>query len=185
MEESAKTAPQRLNRLRKNSVDGFWWKPPALAGGSWTLVQRKAVDLKMGFSPGFPMPALKRIMFRGELPGALKRSYPRINAGASTQGPIRVFFRSLSKAARSRLAHRRCQQFGRGRPVACHIVIGAVAHRVQSRPPKRIGNPGRSAFIQAPACLETRSGACTARNSSWRFFAPRREISFATRHEIK
>ena len=31
------------------------------------------------------MPALKRIMFRVELPGALKRSYPRINAGASTQ----------------------------------------------------------------------------------------------------
>ena len=31
------------------------------------------------------MPALKRIMSRVELPGALKRSYPRINAGASTQ----------------------------------------------------------------------------------------------------
>ena len=31
------------------------------------------------------MPALKRIMIRVELPGALKRSYPRINAGASTQ----------------------------------------------------------------------------------------------------
>ena len=31
------------------------------------------------------MPALKRIMCRVELPGALKRSYPRINAGASTQ----------------------------------------------------------------------------------------------------
>ncbi len=33
------------------------------------------------------MPALKRIMIRVELPGALKRSYPRINAGASTQRP--------------------------------------------------------------------------------------------------
>ncbi len=31
------------------------------------------------------MPALKRIVIRFELPGALKRSYPRINAGASTQ----------------------------------------------------------------------------------------------------
>ncbi len=31
------------------------------------------------------MPALKRVMMRVELPGALKRSYPRINAGASTQ----------------------------------------------------------------------------------------------------
>ena len=31
------------------------------------------------------MPALKRIKIRVELPGALKRSYPRINAGASTQ----------------------------------------------------------------------------------------------------
>ena len=31
------------------------------------------------------MPALKRIMFRVGLPGALKRSSPRINAGASTQ----------------------------------------------------------------------------------------------------
>ena len=31
------------------------------------------------------MPALKRIVFGVEVPGALKRSYPRINAGASTQ----------------------------------------------------------------------------------------------------
>ncbi len=31
------------------------------------------------------MPALKRVMIRFELPEALKRSYPRINAGASTQ----------------------------------------------------------------------------------------------------
>ena len=31
------------------------------------------------------MPALKRIMIGVELPGTLKRSYPRMNAGASTK----------------------------------------------------------------------------------------------------
>ena len=41
------------------------------------------------------MPALKRIMIALELPGALKRSYPRINAGASTQGIAPAFFRSM------------------------------------------------------------------------------------------
>ena len=35
---------------------------PALAGESWTSVQRKAVDLKMGFiALDLPIPALKRI----------------------------------------------------------------------------------------------------------------------------
>ncbi len=44
------------------------------------------------------MPALKRIMIGVELPGALKRSYPRINAGASTtQGTAPAFFRSMFK----------------------------------------------------------------------------------------
>ena len=36
------------------------------------------------------MPALKRIMIRIELPGALERSYPRINAGASTQRVLKA-----------------------------------------------------------------------------------------------
>ena len=38
------------------------------------------------------MPALKRIIVRVAFPGELKRSYPRINAGASTQkAPYRPF----------------------------------------------------------------------------------------------
>jgi hypothetical protein len=51
----------RLHRLRKNSVGGFWWKPPASAGGSWTSVQRKSVRSLNGLQPrDFSSPALKR-----------------------------------------------------------------------------------------------------------------------------
>jgi hypothetical protein len=54
--------------------------------GSWTLVQRKASNSKMGFSPGVSStPALKRRLEVELFPGALKRSFPRINAGAPTR----------------------------------------------------------------------------------------------------
>ncbi len=51
-----------------------------LGDGGFVLytISKSAVAL------GLAMPGLKRIMIRVELPGALKRSYPRINAGAST-----------------------------------------------------------------------------------------------------
>ena len=55
----------------------------------------KRAILKWALALDFPMPALKRIMIRVELPGALKRSYPRINAGASTQRLCTGLFRSL------------------------------------------------------------------------------------------
>ena len=45
----------------------------------------KRLILRWALALDFPMPALKRVIIRDELPGALKRPYPRINAGASTQ----------------------------------------------------------------------------------------------------
>jgi hypothetical protein len=59
---------------------------PCFSRGSWTLVQRKASNSKMGFSLGiFSTPALKRMIKVELFPGALKRSFPRINAGAPTK----------------------------------------------------------------------------------------------------
>ncbi len=43
--------------------------------------------LKWALAPGFAIPALKRRIRAHRFPGALKRSFPRINAGASTQKP--------------------------------------------------------------------------------------------------
>src|SRR5450759_1027229 len=46
----------------------------------------KAFSLKIGFKPrDLPGPALKRMVKVEAFPGALKRSFPRINAGAPTR----------------------------------------------------------------------------------------------------
>ena len=61
--------------------------PPTLSYEPGAIVAEGDMVIAHGRFSGFgaPVPALKRIIFRVELPGALKRSYPRINAGASTQ----------------------------------------------------------------------------------------------------
>jgi hypothetical protein len=47
----------------------------------------------MGFSPGtFSIPALKRMIKVELFPGALKRSFPRINAGLPPGRTLRGFY---------------------------------------------------------------------------------------------
>jgi hypothetical protein len=54
-------------------------------GGAGLQSSGRAFAPKMGFSPGIsPCPALKRTIRIEALPGALKRSFPRMNAGAPT-----------------------------------------------------------------------------------------------------
>jgi mxaJ protein len=76
-----------LANLRK-WVDRLWWEPPASAGGSWTPVQREERQISQwALALGFSTPALKRNEKREAISGALKRSSPRINAGAPTEPP--------------------------------------------------------------------------------------------------
>jgi hypothetical protein len=54
-------------------------------GGAGLQSSGRAFDLKLGFSPGISRcPALKRTNRVEPFPGALKRSFPRMNAGAHT-----------------------------------------------------------------------------------------------------
>jgi hypothetical protein len=48
---------------------------------------KKASILKMGFSPGFSIPSAKAHDQSRTLAGALKHSFPRMNAGAPTKQP--------------------------------------------------------------------------------------------------
>jgi hypothetical protein len=50
----------RRATLRLEAVP-LLWEPPALAGGAELQFSEKAFDPGMGFSPGFRMPALKRM----------------------------------------------------------------------------------------------------------------------------
>ena len=53
-------------------------------------------------SKGLVLPALKRMIKSRLFPGALKRSFPRLNAGAPTTNPaVFQFPRSLSKPLHS------------------------------------------------------------------------------------
>ena len=62
-----------------------WWEPPASAGELDFSPAEERRDFEMGFSPGFLIPGAKARDQHRALTGALKRSFPRMNAGAPTK----------------------------------------------------------------------------------------------------
>jgi hypothetical protein len=63
----------------------FRWEPPASAGELNFSSAKKASDPKWALALELATPALKRMIKLETFSGALKRSFPRINAGAPTE----------------------------------------------------------------------------------------------------
>src|ERR1019366_1249727 len=80
-------------------------------GGAGLQSSGKQVDFEMGFSPGFSNPGAKARDQRRTFPGALKRSFPRINAGAPTRNfthwVSRSIFQYFSSAVKAVILDRR------------------------------------------------------------------------------
>src|ERR1700685_290226 len=75
--------PEREPRISPFRV---WWEPPALAGGAGLQSSVNAFYLsRMGFSPGFSRPALKRIIKVELFPATLKRCFPLLKQRAPTK----------------------------------------------------------------------------------------------------
>ena len=65
----------------------------------------KASMLKWALAPVFLGPSAKAHNLCRTFPGALKRSYPRINAGASTKGVLRGSHRRRLSSANTDVEH--------------------------------------------------------------------------------
>jgi len=80
----------------RRSPPGVWWEPPASAGGAGLQSSGNAFYLsRMGFSPGFSRPALKRIINVELFPATLKRCFPLLKQRAPTKlrgGDLRLLF---------------------------------------------------------------------------------------------
>jgi hypothetical protein len=70
----------------RSAVASVGGSPLLQQGGAGLQSSGRAFVLKLGFSPGISRcPALKRRIRLEAFPGALKRSFPRMNAGAPTK----------------------------------------------------------------------------------------------------
>jgi len=70
----------------RRSPPGVWWEPPASAGGAGLQSSGNAFYLsRMGFSPGFSRPALKRMIKVELFPATLKRCFPLLKQRAPTK----------------------------------------------------------------------------------------------------
>jgi hypothetical protein len=77
--------------MGKNLRNAFGGEPPALAGELDFSPAEKLLNFAMGFSPGASMPGAKALDLKTCVcPGALKRSFPRMNAGAPPKVPTQL-----------------------------------------------------------------------------------------------
>src|SRR6185437_8340884 len=83
--DTEKSFPQWLNTARKSSGGS----PRIYAGGGGLQSAGNEARNYVGFSPGV-FPALKRKIKIERIPAALKRCFPRMNAGAPTREILRA-----------------------------------------------------------------------------------------------
>ena len=72
-------------RAAEKLWERLWREPPASAGDLDFSPAEERRDFEMGFSLGFLIPGAKARDQHRALTGALKRSFPRMNAGAPTK----------------------------------------------------------------------------------------------------
>ena len=157
------------NRVRVDS-SLFRREPRASAGGSWTLVQRESVRSRSGFTGSEKIVCLEKVA-TGLLFGALKRSFPRINAGApSRKRPRRYAIESLSRE-RLRPARMRFREtvgapcFSRGKldfspaekRALLRAALAAEAFILCSRP----DSSTPASYCRSPTCLSNSSRSNT------------------------
>ena len=86
--QRSRSVPDLHPTRKRSQISPFrvWWEPPALAGGAGLQSSGNAFYLsRMGFSPGFSRPALKRMIKVELFPATLKRCFPLLKQRAPTK----------------------------------------------------------------------------------------------------